>query len=59
MRIIIINGPNLNLLGQRQPEIYGAQTFESYFDVLCRKFPEHHFEYFQSNVEGEIINCLH
>jgi 3-dehydroquinate dehydratase II len=59
MKILIINGPNLNLLGTREPEIYGSQTFENYFEELKKKFPQHHLEYFQSNVEGEIINKLH
>src|SRR5580765_6427656 len=59
MKIIIINGPNLNLLGTREPEIYGNQTFENYFDKLKEKFHQHELEYFQSNVEGEIINKLH
>lgn len=58
MKIIIINGPNLNLLGKREPEIYGYQTFEEYFEKLKMKFPEMQFEYFQNNVEGEIINKL-
>src|SRR5215831_17154347 len=58
MKILIINGPNLNLLGTREPEIYGSKTFEDYFHELKQKFPAHSFEYFQSNVEGEIINTL-
>lgn len=58
MRIAIINGPNLNLLGKREPEIYGNNDFESYLDKLQNKFPNIQFEYFQSNVEGEIINKL-
>lgn len=58
MHITIINGPNLNLLGTREPTIYGAQTFEQYFDVLQKKFPSIQFSYFQSNVEGELINQL-
>ena len=59
MKILIINGPNLNLLGVREPEIYGNQTFEKYFEELRKKFPANQMEYFQSNVEGEIINKLH
>lgn len=59
MKIIVINGPNLNLLGKREIEIYGKQDFETYFLTLQAKFPEHELLYFQSNVEGEIINCLH
>lgn len=56
MKIMIINGPNLNLLGTREPEIYGSQTFEDYLSILKKKFPDHTIEYFQSNVEGELIN---
>jgi 3-dehydroquinate dehydratase-2 len=56
MRIVIVNGPNLNLLGKREPEKYGHSTFEDYLEVLKSRFPEIIFEYFQSNVEGEIIN---
>ena len=59
MKLLIINGPNLNLLGTREPEIYGSQTFESYLEELKKKFPQHQLDYFQSNVEGEIINKLH
>lgn len=59
MKILIINGPNLNLLGQREPEIYGSQTFEDFLILLKEKFPEIHLHYFQSNIEGEIINELH
>jgi len=59
MKIEIVNGPNLNLLGEREPEIYGNLTFEKYFDELKVKFPEIELSYFQSNVEGEIINRLH
>ncbi|MDR0438327.1 MAG: type II 3-dehydroquinate dehydratase [Bacteroidales bacterium] len=58
-KIAIINGPNLNLLGTREPEIYGNQTFEAYFKQLQTKFPNVELTYFQSNVEGEIINKLH
>lgn len=58
MNILIINGPNLNLLGKREPEIYGSKSFESYFEELTARFPEHTLSYFQSNVEGEIINKL-
>lgn len=58
MNIIIINGPNLNLLGKRQPEIYGNISFEEYFKTLQQKFPQHKLQYFQSNVEGELINKL-
>ena len=59
MRIIIINGPNLNLLGTREPGVYGSQGFDSFFEKLERRFPEHQMEYYQSNVEGELINKLH
>lgn len=56
MKIVIINGPNLNLLGKREPEKYGNQSFDDYLTVLKTKYPEIEFEYFQSNVEGELIN---
>ena len=59
MKLIIINGPNLNLLGVREPSVYGNQTFEEYFKDLKNKFPNLELNYFQSNVEGEIINKLH
>jgi 3-dehydroquinate dehydratase-2 len=58
MRIAIINGPNLNLLGTREPEVYGSQTFEQYYEELKEKYPAVTFSYFQSNVEGELINEL-
>ena len=58
MRIAIINGPNLNLLGTREPDVYGSQTFEQYFSKLKQMFPSVSFEYIQSNVEGELINAL-
>lgn len=58
MKILIINGPNLNLLGKREPEIYGNKTFEEYFNDLKNNFPTTQLEYFQSNVEGELINKL-
>tara|TARA_B110000211_G_C14081533_1_gene554768 strand:+ start:3153 stop:3560 length:408 start_codon:yes stop_codon:yes gene_type:complete len=54
-----MNGPNLNLLGKREPEVYGSTTFESYFETLKEKFPGHALEYYQSNVEGELINKIH
>lgn len=57
--IAIINGPNLNLLGKRQPEIYGAQSFEKFLAELRTAFPKTPIEYFQSNCEGEIINHIH
>ncbi len=59
MKIIIINGPNLNLLGKREPEIYGSQTFEDFFITLQSEFKHIEIEYFQSNIEGELINKLH
>ena len=59
MLIQIINGPNLNLLGTREPEIYGRISFEDYLNELKKKFPGVTINYFQSNVEGEIINELH
>ncbi|MBI2731660.1 MAG: 3-dehydroquinate dehydratase, partial [Sphingobacteriales bacterium] len=57
-RIAIINGPNLNLLGKRETDIYGNKPFESYLEELNAKFPEVSFTYYQSNVEGELINEL-
>ena len=57
--IAIINGPNLNLLGKRQPEIYGNETFEKFLPALRNKFSDIEIEYFQSNSEGEIIDKLH
>ena len=59
MKIVIINGPNLNLLGTREKDIYGDQNFEQYFDSLKEKHPNAGLEYYQSNVEGELINKLH
>lgn len=56
MQIAIINGPNLNLLGKREPEVYGKQSFEDYFTTLRGKFPSVSFHYFQSNIEGELID---
>lgn len=58
MYIIIINGPNLNLLGTREPEVYGRQTFESYLVELKEKYPAIQIDYFQSNVEGLLIDAL-
>lgn len=57
-KIAIINGPNLNLLGQREPGIYGAQSFEDFLQELKAAFPIAELEYFQSNVEGELVNAL-
>lgn len=59
MNIQIINGPNLNLLGKRETSIYGSETFESYFEQLQKGFDTMRLHYFQSNVEGEIVNKLH
>ena len=59
MKIQIINGPNLNLLGVREPEIYGSLSFEDYLQTLVALYPEIETSYFQSNTEGEIINKLH
>ena len=59
MQIIIINGPNLNLLGRRETSIYGTMGFDEYLEKLRKDFPQHKIEYFQSNIEGEIIDKLH
>jgi len=59
MKIIIINGPNLNLLGKREKEIYGDKDFETYLEKLKKEFPTAEISFFQSNVEGEIINKIH
>jgi 3-dehydroquinate dehydratase-2 len=59
MQIAIINGPNLNLLGKREPGIYGNESFGSYFEKLKAQYPNVQLSYFQSNIEGEMINHLH
>jgi len=59
MKLIIINGPNLNLLGTHETSVYGSQTFKEYFETLKNKFKDIELEYFQSNVEGELINKIH
>jgi 3-dehydroquinate dehydratase II len=59
MKIQIINGPNLNLLGVREKSIYGDSSFETYLDELCKRYPNVQLDYYQSNVEGEIINKIH
>jgi 3-dehydroquinate dehydratase-2 len=59
MKIQIINGPNLNLLGKRETSIYGNQSFEDFFKDLQKRFPNIEFHYYQSNVEGELVNKLH
>ena len=58
-KLIIINGPNLNLLGKREPAIYGSLTFTEFFDTVKKKYANIDLEYYQSNVEGEIINKMH
>src|SRR4051794_19922788 len=58
MKILILNGPNLNLLGTREPEIYGNVSMENVFEALKKNFPNHDLSYYQSNIEGEIINRL-
>jgi 3-dehydroquinate dehydratase-2 len=58
-KLLIINGPNLNLLGKREPEIYGSLTFEDFFKELKEKYSSVSLEYFQSNIEGELIDKLH
>ena len=58
MKILIINGPNLNLLGTREPDIYGTQTFENYLSQLKQDFPQHQIDYYQTNHEGNIIDKL-
>jgi 3-dehydroquinate dehydratase-2 len=59
MKILIVNGPNLNLLGKRETSIYGSESFEGFFGKLKQRFPDTELHYYQSNVEGEIINKLH
>jgi 3-dehydroquinate dehydratase-2 len=59
MRLLIINGPNLNLLGVREKSIYGNESFESYLEKLKSRYPDLELSYFQSNIEGELINKLH
>lgn len=59
MKLIIINGPNLNLLGKREPEVYGSNSFEDYYKSLKDTFPSITLDYYQSNIEGELIDKLH
>ena len=58
-KILIINGPNLNLLGKREPTVYGNDSFEDYLKQLREKYPQCEIDYYQSNVEGELINKIH
>lgn len=58
MKLAIINGPNLNLLGKREPTVYGNQDFDSFFESLQTKYPSIQLEYFQSNIEGEIVTAI-
>lgn len=58
MKLLIINGPNLNLLGKRETSIYGQQSFEEYFEKLKSSYPQIELEYYQSNVEGELVNKI-
>ena len=59
MKIVIINGPNLNLLGKREPDKYGSESFDERLDALRTLYPDYTIDYFQSNIEGEIINRIH
>ena len=59
MKIQIINGPNINLLGKREPSVYGSRSFDDYLKELLERYPQIEFSYYQSNVEGEMINKLH
>lgn len=59
MHILIINGPNLNLLGKREKNVYGESSFEDYLELLRAGYPEHTIDYYQSNIEGELINKIH
>ena len=59
MKIQIINGPNINLLGKREPSVYGSRSFDDYLKELVERYPQVEFDYYQSNVEGEMINKMH
>lgn len=59
MNILIINGPNLNLLGKREKTVYGDRSFTDYLAELQQHYPQHAIRYYQSNIEGELINCIH
>lgn len=58
MELLIVNGPNLNLLGKREPDIYGGQTFETYFEALKKRYTPVELSYFQSNYEGDLISAI-
>ena len=58
MKIVIINGPNLNLLGKREPDVYGTASFDDFYNDIVARYPAVDFEYFQSNIEGELINAI-
>lgn len=59
MKIQILNGPNINLLGKREPSIYGSKSFDDYLEELRQQFPDVELHYYQSNIEGELINKIH
>lgn len=59
MKILVLNGPNLNLIGRREPEVYGTQSLDEFLDIVKKRFPEHHIDTFQSNHEGVLIDKLH
>ena len=59
MKILVLNGPNINLLGKREPGIYGAESFEHYYERLKQRYTDVEFSYYQSNIEGELINKIH
>ncbi len=59
MNILILNGPNINLIGKREPQIYGAKCFDDYYKEMVIRYPQIIFYYYQSNVEGELINKIH
>lgn len=59
MKILVLNGPNLNLIGRREPEVYGTQSLDEFLDTVKKRFPEHHIDTFQTNHEGVLIDKLH
>lgn len=59
MKLLVLNGPNLNLIGRREPEIYGTQSLDEFLDIVKKRFPEHQIDTFQSNHEGVLIDKLH